>query len=486
MASTNIARYKLFINGAWVDSASGKTFRSVDPFTGEDWAEVPEGDATDVAAAIDGARAAFENSWWRREPRKRAQVMQRLADLLQQNVEHLGPIESRDNGKLLREMLGMNTMTPTYYRYFAETADHIFGSVIRGGSPDVFSYTLREPYGVIGVQLPWNTPSVILAQAAAPALAAGNTLVIKPSEFAPVSTLEFARLAEDAGFPAGVINVVTGMGAVVGAALCNNSGIDKIAFTGSPEAGRLVASQAAQHLIPSVMELGGKSPNIVFEDANIDKAAAGVLGGFTAAGGQSCICGSRALIQESVYDEILERLAADVPKLTLGDPTDPNTDVGPFCTAQQLEKVKHFVEVGRQSGARLVVGGEQPAELGGWFFKPTVFADVDNKMEIAQEEIFGPVLSVIPFKDEADAIRIGNDTRVGLAAGIWTRDLGRAHRVAAELRAGTVWVNQYRRGDPAFPFGGYGESGYGRQSGQDALFDFTVLKSVQMDVAGES
>ena len=485
MTLNNLKHYQLFINGKWTNASTGKTFRTADPYTGEDWAELAEGDAADVETAIDAARAAFDNSWWRREPRKRAKVMQRLADLLLRNVENLGPIESRDNGKLLREMIGMNTMTPTYYRYFAETADHIFGSVIREGRPDVFGYTLREPCGVIAIQLPWNTPSVILAQAAGPALAAGNTLVIKPSEFAPASTLEFARITEEAGFPPGVINVVTGMGAVVGAALCNNAGIDKIAFTGSPAAGRLVASQAAQYLIPSIMELGGKSPNIVFEDANLDKATAGVLSGFTAAGGQSCICGSRALVQESIYEEIVARLAADVPKLTLGDPTDPKTDIGPFCTADQLEKVKSFVSIGRKSNARLVVGGKQPVGLGGWFFEPTVFADVTNDMEIAQEEIFGPVLSVIPFKDEQDAIRIANDTRYGLAAGIWTRNLARAHRVAAEVRAGTIWVNQYRRGDPAFPFGGFGESGYGRQSGQDALHDFTVLKSIQIDVADD-
>lgn len=477
-----LKQYQLFIGGKWKASDSGGTFRSVDPFTGEDWAEFSEGVASDVELAVSVAREAFDNGWWRRDPRRRAKVLQRLADLLEDNIEHIGPIEARDNGKLLREMIGMNTMTPSYYRYFAEIADHIFGGVIRGGNPDVFSYTLREPCGVIAIQLPWNTPSVILAQAAGPALAAGNALVIKPSEFAPASTLEFARLTEEAGFPPGIVNVVTGMGAIVGAALCNNAGIDKIAFTGSPDGGRLVASQAAQYLIPSIMELGGKSANIVFSDADIDKASAGVLSGFTAAGGQSCICGSRALIQESIYDDIVSRLREEVPKLKLGDPMDPATDVGPFCTHQQFVKVCDFVERGRQSGARLVVGGEPPEGLDGWFFKPTVFADVHSQMEIAQEEIFGPVLSVIPFTDEADAVRIANDTRYGLAAGIWTRDLGRAHRVANELRAGTVWVNQYRRGDPAFPFGGFGESGYGRQSGQDSLHDFTVLKSIQIDV----
>tara|TARA_B100001059_G_scaffold103161_1_gene102985 strand:- start:1595 stop:3046 length:1452 start_codon:yes stop_codon:yes gene_type:complete len=482
MSEMSLETYQIYVNGEWADAQSRKSFLSSEPYTGKAWAEIPEGDERDVIAAVQAAKTAFDESWWKREPRRRAAVLQRLAELLTENIEVLAHVESRDNGKLLREMVGMNTMTPAYYRYFAETADHLFGSVIRGGSEDVFSYTLREPYGVIAVQLPWNTPSVILAQAAAPALAAGNTLVIKPSEFAAASTLEFAKLADQAGFPAGVINVVTGMGAVVGAALCNNSDIDKIAFTGSPEAGRLVARQAADYLIPSVLELGGKSPNIVFEDAHLDRACEGVLAGFTAAGGQSCICGSRALIHESVYDTLLEYLTAEAPKMTLGDPRDPGTQIGPFCTQQQLEKIKQFVEIGLQEGARLLTGGQAPKALDGWFYEPTVFADVRNDMQIAQEEIFGPVVSVIPFKDEAEAIRIANDTRYGLAAGIWTQNVARAHRVARELRAGSIWVNQYRKGDPAFPFGGFGESGYGRQSGQDALFEFTVPKSIQVNI----
>jgi len=478
--TTQLQRYQLYIAGEFRDAEGGKTFRSASPFTGEDWAELAEAQTSDVEAAIASARHAFENSWWRHEPQRRAQTMRKFADLLEANKEHLGKIGSRDNGKLVREMTGMATILPGFFRYFSEISDHIFGKVIRGTDPNVFSYTLREPYGVVAFQTPWNSPLVIFAQGGAPALAAGNTIVLKPSEFASCSTAEMAKLAHEAGFPPGVINVVTGMGPVVGAALCSSPDIDKIAFTGSPQAGRIVGEQAARTLTPTVMELGGKSANMVFEDADLDKAVAGVFAGFTASSGQSCVCGSRALVQDSIYDEVVAKLAAMAGSLKLGDPSDPATDVGPFCTAPQLDKVAGLVATAKAEGARLVIGGDKPGG-GGWFFQPTIFADVDENMTIAQEEVFGPVLSVIRFKDEADAIRIANNSVYGLAAGIWSKDLGRAHRVAAAVKAGTVWINQYRKGDAAFPFGGRGESGFGRQSGQDAIYEFTTIKSVQIN-----
>lgn len=482
MSKTPVVQYQLYINGQWREAANGKRLNSENPYSGETWASFAEATSEDVADAIDAAQDAFENSWWRHEPRRRAKALYKLAELLEQNVELIGRVGSTDNGKLVREMMAMAGMVPTYYRYFGELADHIFGQVIRGANKDVFSYTLHEPYGVVAVQTPWNSPLVIMSQAVAPALAAGNCVVIKPSEFASGSTVEFAKLVDQAGFPPGVVNIVTGMGPIVGAALCNNPKVNKIAFTGSPEAGRLVARQAADLLIPTIMELGGKSANIVFADADLEKAAVGVIGGFTASSGQSCVCGSRALIQRSVYDEMVNKIVAGVSSLKIGDPVDPDTQIGPFCTAQQLEKVEHFVELGKKDGARLVAGGNI-LDLGkGWFFEPTVFADVDPDMRIAQEEIFGPVLSVIPFDDEEEALTIANNSLYGLGSGIWTQSPARAHRVASEIKAGTVWINQYRRGDAAFPFGGVKESGYGRQSGQDAIYEFTTIKSVQMNI----
>ncbi|MCB2075735.1 MAG: aldehyde dehydrogenase [Novosphingobium sp.] len=479
--TSELRRYQLYIDGEFLDAEGGKTFRSANPFTGEDWAELSEAQNSDVKAAITAARNAYENSWWRHEPQRRAQVMHEFADLLEKNKENLGRIGSCDNGKLVREMTGMANLLPGFFRYFSEISDHIFGKVIRGTDPNVFSYTLREPYGVVAFQTPWNSPLVIFAQGGAPALAAGNTIVLKPSEFASCSTAEMAKLVHKAGFPPGVINVVTGMGPVVGAALCSSPDVDKIAFTGSPEAGRIVGEQAARTLTPTVMELGGKSANMIFEDADIEKAVAGVFAGFTASSGQSCVCGSRALVQDSIHDEVVAKLASMAGDLKLGDPADPATQVGPFCTAPQLDKVAGLVATAKDEGARLVVGGEKPAELGGWFFQPTIFADVHENMTIAQKEVFGPVLSVIRFRDEAEAIRIANNSAFGLAAGVWTKDLGRAHRVAAAVKAGTVWINQYRKGDAAFPFGGRGESGFGRQSGQDAIYEFTTIKSVQIN-----
>lgn len=481
--ASELQHYKLYINGEFRDAEGGRTFRSANPYTGEDWAELAEAQTSDVEAAIDAARDAFENSWWRHDPKGRARCMLKLADLLEENRDHIGLIGSRDNGKLVREMTAMASILPGFFRYFGEIADHIFGKVIRSTDPAVFGYTLREPYGVVALQTPWNSPLVIFAQGGAPALAAGNTIVLKPSEFASCETAELAKLIDQCGFPPGVINIVTGMGPVVGAALCSSRKVGKIAFTGSPEAGRMVGEQAARALTPTVMELGGKSANMIFADANLDEAIKGVFGGFTASAGQSCVCGSRALVHADIYDTVVARLAEMAGKLKLGDPSDPATDVGPFAVAAQLDKVSNFVEVAKKEGARLVAGGEKPADLKGWFYPPTIFADVDENMTIAQEEVFGPVLSVIKFHDEEEAIRIANNSVYALGAGIWTSDLGRAHRVAARVRAGTVWVNQYRRGDAAFPFGGYGDSGFGRQSGQDSIYEFTTIKCVQINTA---
>ena len=320
-----------------------------------------------------------------------------------------------------------------------------------------------------------------MAQPVAPALAAGNTVVVKPSELAPRSILELASLFAAAGFPPGVFNVVTGLGPVVGAALCAHPRIAKLTFTGSPGAGRLVAAQAAQRLVPVTMELGGKSANIVFPDADLDAAAAAVAGGFIAAGGQSCVAGSRAVVHESIYDDMIDRLTVHAKQVRMGDPARLTTDMGPVCTPAQLARISDLVKAGLDEGARLVIGGRQSADLDGTlFFPPTILADVSSQMRIAQEEVFGPVLCVIPFRDEDHAVQIANDTVFGLAGGVWTSDLGRAHRVARAVRAGTIWVNHYRRGDPAFPFGGYGESGYGRFSGLDGYREMTRVKSIQI------
>jgi aldehyde dehydrogenase (NAD+) len=343
------------------------------------------------------------------------------------------------------------------------------------------SLTTREPYGVVGIQTPWNTPGMLYAQPAAPALAAGNTVVVKPSEFAPCSTLELARLAGQAGFPPGVVNVVTGLGPVVGAALSSHSDVDQLVFIGSPEAGRVVAAHAAASLIPVIMELGGKSANIVFADADLDRAAVGVAQGFTAAGGQSCVAGTRILVQREVREELVERVVAYIERLKLGDPADEATEMGPVCNQAQLDRIECYIQAGIAEGARLVTGGRQPDGLAGTlFYSPTLFVDVKPDAAVAREEIFGPVGCVLEFGNEAEAVAMANDTAYGLSGGVWTRDLDRAHRVSRALKAGTIWVNHYRNGDPAFPFGGFGQSGYGRFNGVEGYLQSTRTKSTQI------
>jgi acyl-CoA reductase-like NAD-dependent aldehyde dehydrogenase len=473
--------YRMYIDGAWSAAASGEYLDSVDPYRGQVWARVPRGDRADVDRAVSAAARAFEQTTWPSRAKERARLLHRLADLVEADAEHLAQVESRDNGKTIREERGATASAAGWYRFAAATAETVSGDLPHGNDPDVLALTVREPYGVIGIQTPWNTPSVLLAQVLSMALAAGNTVVVKPSELAPCSTLEFARLVEQAGFPPGVVNVVTGMGEVVGEALCRHPLVAKLALTGGPDAGRRVAHHAAERLVPAMMELGGKSANLVFADADIGATAEALVTAFVGAGGQSCVAGSRVLAHRSVYDELVGQMSIYVAKVRLGDPQDPTTDMGPMCTREQVERVERLVAAGQAEGARLIAGGRVPADLsGGLFFAPTIFADVTPDMTIAQEEIFGPVTCVIPFNTEAEAITVNNGTAYGLAAGIWTNDLDRAHRVARQLRAGTVWINHYRRGDAAFPFGGYGQSGYGRVNGIDGYREMSRVKSIQL------
>lgn len=476
-----VTTHQMYIDGEWVDSLSGKTFTTDNPWTLRPWALLPEGDAADVGRAVEAAARAYAEPSWRRDERARVQLLRRLADLLDDNAETLAASESTDNGKTIREERGMYATVGGYFRYAASILETRREALPHGANPDVLATTARVPYGVIGVQTPWNTPGVILAQSAASALAAGNTLVIKPSEQAPVSTLEIAKLVHQAGFPPGSFNVVTGFGPVVGAALCSHPGMAKLIFTGSPEGGIRVAEQAARHLVPVTMELGGKSANIVFRDADLDRAALGIAQGFTAAAGQSCMCGSRALIQREIYDEVLTRVLDHVAKIKFGDPADPATDIGPVCTQAQIDRIERYVAIGREEGGRVLCGGGRPEGIDHpLFYAPTIFADVTPDMTICQEEVFGPVTAVLPFDTEEDAVRIANGTAFGLSAGLWTRDLELAHRVSAAIDAGIVWVNHYRRGDPAFAIGGMGMSGYGRVSGTEGFDEMTQPKSIQI------
>ena len=477
--ASNLPKYQLFIDGKWRDSASGRTFESIDPYAGQPWALFADASSEDVDSAVAAARKAYETQWRRMSGYERSRLMQALADALDDNAERIGNVETIDNGKVIRETVTQAHFSARSYRYFSGLAE-----VIPLDNAQIFDFTMREPRGVCGLILAWNSPMNLLANKLAPALAAGNTVVVKPSEHASASILEFATLVDKVGFPSGVFNVVTGFGPTTGTALAEHPDVDMISLTGGLASGRAVGATTAAQLKPLVLELGGKSPHIIFADADLDRAIPGVLAGIFAAAGQTCIAGSRLLVQDSVYDKVIAALVERADKIRLGNPLDPKTEMGPLANPPQFERVLGYIEDGRKDGAKLLTGGRRAAGANlsqGFFVEPTIFADANNQMKVAREEIFGPVLTVIRYKDEEEALQISNDSDYGLAAGLWTNNLSRAMRITRELRAGTVWVNTYRSISPAAPFGGYKKSGSGRERGVEALRDYTQLKNVMID-----
>ncbi len=480
MNSPALPQFQHYIDGQDVAPAGGAYFETQNPFSGQTWATVARGNVADVDRAVRAAHRAFESGpWSQMSATQRGEILFRLSELLRRDAAKLAEVEMRDNGKLAAEVTSQVRYVADYFRYYAGLADKVESHVIPTDKKGVTCFTRYEAKGVVAIITPWNSPLTLTSWKLAPALAAGCTAVIKPSEFTSPSAVLFGQLFKEAGFPDGVVNVVTGFGAEVGEPLVAHPLVAHVGFTGGELAGQKIYEAAARGLKTVTLELGGKSPNIVFDDADLDQAVKGVVSGIFAAAGQTCIAGSRLLVQESIHDAFVQRLVDFVKDAPLGDPTDPQTRIGPIATRPQFEKILGYLDVARAEGAHCALGGKARSDLGaGWFIEPTIFTGVNNGMRIAQEEVFGPVLAVIPFKDEEDAIRIGNDVQYGLAAGVWTQSLHRAMLMSNKLRAGTVWVNNYRATSFTTPFGGYKRSGIGRESGVDAIKEYLETKAV--------
>ena len=478
---------QMLIDGKWVDSASGKQFESRNPATGELLATVAEGDAEDISRAVAAARKAFEGPWSKFKPYERQHLLLKLADLVERNFDELSSLDTLDMGAPIARTRSMRQRVLGMLRYYAGQATAIHGETIPNSLPgEIFSYTLKEPVGVVGAIIPWNGPLGASVWKIGPALAAGCTVILKPAEEAPLTALRLGELALEAGVPPGVVNIVPGYGETAGAALAAHPGVDKVAFTGSHVTGQSIVRASAGNLKRVSLELGGKSPDIVFADADVEAAVPGAAMAVFANSGQICSAGTRMFVEQQVYDEFTDRVAAFGKKLRVGNGLDPETQIGPLVSEQQLERVTGYLSLGKQEGARAVVGGERLTEgplAKGYFVPPTVFTDVRDNMRIAQEEIFGPVISAIPFKDMDELVQRANATMFGLGSGVWTRDVSKAHRLAAAIRAGSVWVNCYQAMDPAVPFGGYKMSGYGRESGLQQMEEYLNVKAVWIKTA---
>src|SRR6266536_146161 len=483
-AGPGIPHYPLVIDGQRTESRSRRRYPTTDPFLQAAWATAADGDADDADLAVAAARRALSGPWGKLTGFGRARLIRRLGDIVARDADALAEIETRDTGKLLREMRGQLASIPAWLHYFAGLADKLQGSTIPADRPNFLVYTRHEPAGVVAAIVPWNSPLLLLCWKLAPALAAGCTMVAKPSDYSPASAVELAALMDEAGFPPGVFNVVTGFGPAVGKALAAHPDVDKIAFTGSTAVGAQVAAAAAANITGVLLELGGKSAHLVFDDADLDAACNGVLAGVFAATGQTCMAGSRLLVSRTVHDQLVEKIAERARSIRLGDPKAADTEMGPVATEPQYRKVVSFLEGAASEGATVTAGGRPDDALGGFFVQPTVRTGVKPTMTVACEEVFGPVLSVIPFDTEDEAFALANDSRYGLAGAVWTKDIHRGHRVAHAMRTGTVWINAYRVVGPDVPFGGYGLSGLGRENGIEAVHEYTVTKAIWVELTG--